>query len=138
MAMVAEKLFPCMGDGDHALLLNNLGGATELEMAVLAEEIARSALAPKVRWVIGPAALMTSLDMQGFSEHALGADVEQLDDAFFVGGDNREIGTGEDRGLQGPRFQQRFLAPHFGGAIRLAGCVRKGESAYCFGHRRSP
>ncbi|MEX2518409.1 MAG: dihydroxyacetone kinase subunit DhaK [Paracoccaceae bacterium] len=67
MAMVAEKLLAHLGEGDHALLLNNLGGATELEMGVLAEEMARSALASRVKWVIGPAALMTSLDMQGFS-----------------------------------------------------------------------
>lgn len=67
MAMVAEKLLSHLGEGDHALLLNNLGGATELEMGVLAEEMARSALASRVKWVIGPAAMMTSLDMQGFS-----------------------------------------------------------------------
>jgi dihydroxyacetone kinase len=36
-------------------------------MGVLAEELARSALGPQVRWMIGPAELMTSLDMQGFS-----------------------------------------------------------------------
>ncbi len=67
MAMVADRLLPHLGAGDHVALLNNLGGATPLEMSVLTEELALSALAPHVKWVIGPAEMMTSLDMQGFS-----------------------------------------------------------------------
>lgn len=67
MAMVVAKLSPHTGPGAHVALLNNLGGATPLEMSVLAEELARSALADRVKWIVGPAALMTSLDMQGFS-----------------------------------------------------------------------
>ena len=51
----------------HALLLNNLGSCTELEMGVLAEEITRSDLADALTRVVGPAPLMTSLDMRGFS-----------------------------------------------------------------------
>ncbi len=42
MQMVAEKLLPHMGAGDHVALLNNLGATTPLEMSVLAEELARS------------------------------------------------------------------------------------------------
>jgi dihydroxyacetone kinase len=67
MAMVADRLSPHMGPGDHVALLNNLGGATPLEMGVLAEELSRSSLGPQVKWMIGPAEMMTSLDMQGFS-----------------------------------------------------------------------
>lgn len=67
MAMVADRLAPKIGPGPHAALLNNLGGATPLEMAVLAEELTRSSIGDRVRWMIGPAPLMTSLDMQGFS-----------------------------------------------------------------------
>jgi ATP-dependent dihydroxyacetone kinase len=67
MAMVVEKLLPHVSGDSHVALLNNLGGATPLEMAVLAEELARSAIGPHLKWIIGPAALMTSLDMQGFS-----------------------------------------------------------------------
>jgi dihydroxyacetone kinase len=48
-------------------LLNNLGGATPLEMSVLAEELLASRLAPHIACLVGPGALMTSLDMQGFS-----------------------------------------------------------------------
>jgi ATP-dependent dihydroxyacetone kinase len=67
MAMVVDKLLPHVTGGGHVALLNNLGGTTPLEMAVLAEELARSPLGPHLKWIIGPAALMTSLDMQGFS-----------------------------------------------------------------------
>ena len=74
MAMVVEKLLPHTGAGDHVALLNNLGGTTPLEMSVLAEELARSALGAKIKWLIGPAALMTSLDMHGFSVSLLPVD----------------------------------------------------------------
>ncbi len=67
MAMVVDKLLPHVSGADNVALLNNLGGATPLEMSVLAEELARSPLGPHLKWIIGPAALMTSLDMQGFS-----------------------------------------------------------------------
>ncbi|MEQ9333129.1 dihydroxyacetone kinase subunit DhaK, partial [Thalassobaculum sp.] len=68
VALVAARLKPHLAEGRrHALLLNNLGGCTPLEMAVLAEELCRSELAPALGWMIGPAPLMTSLDMRGFS-----------------------------------------------------------------------
>jgi len=67
MTMVIERLLPYLGQGGHAVLLNNLGSATPLEMSVLAEELMRSALARHVKLIIGPAPLMTSLDMRGFS-----------------------------------------------------------------------
>ena len=67
MAMVVDRLRPSLGSGPHAALLNNLGGATPLEMSVLAEELARSEIGGQIRWMVGPAELMTSLDMQGFS-----------------------------------------------------------------------
>ena len=67
MAMVLDRLTPHVGPGDHVALLNNLGGATPLEMAVLTEELAGSALGNRIKWLIGPAEMMTSLDMQGFS-----------------------------------------------------------------------
>ena len=67
MARVVDLLRPAMGDGPHVALLNNLGGATQLEMQVLTEELARSAIGGQISHLIGPAAMMTSLDMQGFS-----------------------------------------------------------------------
>ncbi len=65
MHMVMSKLAPHMGDGPVVALLNNLGGTTPLEMSVLAGEMAREN--PQIRFVIGPAPMMTSLDMHGFS-----------------------------------------------------------------------
>ncbi len=56
MAMVVDRLAPHAGAGDHVALLNNLGGTTPLEMSVLAEELARSALASRVKWLVGPPA----------------------------------------------------------------------------------
>ncbi|MFT7595332.1 MAG: ATP-dependent dihydroxyacetone kinase [Paracoccaceae bacterium] len=67
MAMVVDRLGPTIGEGAHVALLNNLGGTTPLEMAVLAEELARSAIGGQIAWMVGPAPMMTSLDMQGFS-----------------------------------------------------------------------
>ena len=56
-------------------------------------------------------------------QHSFGADIEELDDAFLVGGDDREIGAGQNGVLQGARFQQRDLAPHFGAAVGIAARV---------------
>lgn len=67
MEMVVDRLAPKMAAGPHVALLNNLGGATPLEMSVLCEELARSRIGAQIRWMVGPAPLMTSLDMQGFS-----------------------------------------------------------------------
>jgi dihydroxyacetone kinase len=74
MQMVAEKLLPHMGAGDHVALLNNLGATTPLEMSILTEELARSPLGARTKWIIGPAAMMTSLDMHGFSVSLLPVD----------------------------------------------------------------
>ncbi|RGP35347.1 dihydroxyacetone kinase subunit DhaK [Pseudotabrizicola alkalilacus] len=77
MAMVVDRLMPHLGHGDYVALVNNLGGTTPLEMSVLAEELGRSALADRVKWIIGPAPLMTSLDMHGFSVSLLPVTAEQ-------------------------------------------------------------
>ena len=67
MDMVAEKLAPHIGPGPHVALINNLGSTTPLEMAVLSEELHKSRIGGQIRWMIGPAPMMTSLDMRGFS-----------------------------------------------------------------------
>ncbi|MBO6756594.1 MAG: dihydroxyacetone kinase subunit DhaK [Roseibium sp.] len=67
MEMVVDRLAPNLSPGPHAALLNNLGSTTPLEMAVLAEELTRSRIGSQIRWLVGPAPMMTSLDMQGFS-----------------------------------------------------------------------
>lgn len=67
MSMVVERLATKIAPGPHVALLNNLGSTTPLEMAVLSEELIRSRIGGQIHWMIGPAALMTSLDMHGFS-----------------------------------------------------------------------
>lgn len=67
MAAVTAKLATVMDPGSHVVLLNNLGGATELEMSILANELVKSAIGHQLQLVVGPAAMMTSLDMRGFS-----------------------------------------------------------------------
>lgn len=67
MDMVVDRLAPHLKKTQYVALLNNLGGATSLEMAVLTNELVTSRIGGQIRWLLGPAPLMTSLDMQGFS-----------------------------------------------------------------------
>lgn len=78
MALVLERLKPHAGQGPKVALLNNLGGATPLEMAVLAEELAKSAVIDDIQYLVGPAAMMTSLDMRGFSVSLLPVQAAEL------------------------------------------------------------
>ena len=76
---MAERLATLPGDGSHVVLLNNLGGTSALEMGVLAHEVTRSALAARISHIVGPAAMMTSLDMRGFSVSVLPSTVADLE-----------------------------------------------------------
>lgn len=67
MTVVIEKLNIAMDDRPHIALLNNLGGASVLEMSVLLQELITSSMASNISHIIGPASMMTSLDMRGFS-----------------------------------------------------------------------
>lgn len=67
IAKVIEKLAITMPTTPHVVLLNNLGGSSVLEMSILAKELLKSAIAPHLRFMIGPGAMMTALDMHGFS-----------------------------------------------------------------------
>ena len=82
MEMVVDRLAPTVGAGPHVALLNNLGGATPLEMAVLANELATSRISPQIKWIVGPGAMMTSLDMRGFSVSVL--PVAQAEEAALM------------------------------------------------------
>ena len=75
MRQVLEKLKPAAGDGSCVALLNNLGSTTPLEMAVLSRTLAESGIATHI---IGPALMMTSLDMHGFSVSLLPIDDQEL------------------------------------------------------------
>ncbi len=76
MALVLDKLKPHM-TGQCVALINDLGGTTPLEMSVLAHALAQ---ADVVSHVVGPAPMMTSLDMHGFSVSVL-----PVDDADLAG-----------------------------------------------------
>ncbi|TGD97455.1 dihydroxyacetone kinase subunit DhaK [Methylobacterium nonmethylotrophicum] len=64
MGRLAEAV---AGDGPLALLVNNLGGTTALEMQVLTRAVLATPLGGRVRLLLGPAAAMTALDMHGAS-----------------------------------------------------------------------
>ncbi len=71
MDMMLDKLSPRIGDMPHVAILNNLGGTTPLEMSVLAHELASNPKAAQIKHIVGPASLMTALDMHGFSVSVL-------------------------------------------------------------------
>lgn len=83
IAAVAAKLAPGMDNRPHVALLNNLGGISALEMLILSNELLSSAIAANLKFIIGPAAMMTSLDMRGFSVsvYPLNQEEEKLLDA---------------------------------------------------------
>ncbi len=62
MTTVVEKLRG-HSSGDTIAIVNNLGSTTPLEMSVLTHALTESGM---VKQIIGPAPLMTSLDMHGF------------------------------------------------------------------------
>lgn len=64
---LVEPLRAAVGNDRVAVLINNLGGVSALEMALLTKELAHSALRDQLAYLIGPAPLVSSLDMKGFS-----------------------------------------------------------------------
>lgn len=73
--IMLEKLGPHLNGSQRVALLNNLGSTTPLEMSVLSLALAQSGIA---QHVIGPASMMTSLDMHGFSISVLDVDDDDL------------------------------------------------------------
>ena len=61
---IAARLDPA---SDYALLINNLGSVPPLEMSLVANAVLASPLAKRVTLTMGPAPLMTALNMNGFS-----------------------------------------------------------------------
>lgn len=78
-AAMSAKLEAAMKDGPHVALLNNLGGASVLEMSIILKEMVSSSLGKNITHVVGPASMMTSLDMRGFSVSIFPADSEELE-----------------------------------------------------------
>jgi dihydroxyacetone kinase len=78
MAAVVSKLVNAIEDRPHVALINNLGGTSALEMSVLTHELITSSIGNRISHVVGPAAMMTSLDMRGFSLSLYPADEAEL------------------------------------------------------------
>jgi ATP-dependent dihydroxyacetone kinase len=76
-AIVVERLFAAVKPASgYALLINNLGSTTPLEMGLIANEVLKGTHGKKIKLVCGPASLVTSLDMHGFSLSLLPLTVE--------------------------------------------------------------
>ena len=66
--VVLDRLFAAARPArSYALLVNNLGSTTALEMNLLTNEVLASRQGARVKLVLGPAMLVSSLDMHGFS-----------------------------------------------------------------------
>ncbi len=65
--MMADRLSHSVTGDRLALLVNNLGSASALEMQILTRAVLATDLGKRVRLLIGPAPLMTALDMHGAS-----------------------------------------------------------------------
>ncbi|WP_421363619.1 dihydroxyacetone kinase subunit DhaK, partial [Agrobacterium rosae] len=78
VAAMVERLAASMSDKPHVALVNNLGGTSILEMSVVVHELLQSAIGSKISHIIGPAPMMTSLDMQGFSISVFPAEKAEL------------------------------------------------------------
>ncbi|WP_457578613.1 dihydroxyacetone kinase subunit DhaK [Ensifer adhaerens] len=79
VAAMVERLQAAMEDKPHVVLVNNLGGTSILEMSILMHELAQSAIADRIVHMVGPAPMMTSLDMRGFSVSVYPADKAELE-----------------------------------------------------------
>jgi len=81
VSKVVEKLVPTMADAPHAILINNLGGASVLEMSILTQDLFSSDISDRITHIVGPSAMMTALDMHGFSISVV--ELTQDDDALL-------------------------------------------------------
>jgi dihydroxyacetone kinase len=78
VAVSLERLSATMDDQPHVALINNLGGTSALEMSIIVNEVLDSALADRISHIVGPATMMSALDMHGFSVSVLPADSGEL------------------------------------------------------------
>ncbi len=68
VGLMVDKLCERLPAGTRfGLLINSLGSVPPIEMGVIANEVLTSRLGEQVELVFGPAPLVTSLDMNGFS-----------------------------------------------------------------------
>ena len=65
--LMAEKLLAKTNNQKYALLLNNLGGTSPLEMSLLTKDVVESSLGKDMDYLFGPKPFVTAIDMKGFS-----------------------------------------------------------------------
>lgn len=76
---VIDALMSVTQGGKQVMLLNNLGSTTPLEMSIIANTILNGEQGDNITAVVGPAPLMTSLNMHGFSISLLPARPEYVE-----------------------------------------------------------
>lgn len=67
VAKVVDKLSVTLPNTPHVVLVNNFGGTSVLEMSILTHDLLSSPIGEQVQLIVGPASMMTALDMHGFS-----------------------------------------------------------------------
>lgn len=65
--LMAGKLLAKTNNQKYALLLNNLGGTSPLEMSLLTKDVVESSLGKDMEYLFGPKPFVTAIDMKGFS-----------------------------------------------------------------------
>ena len=65
--LMAGKLLAKTNGQKYALLLNNLGGTSPLEMSLLTKDVVESSLGNDMAYLFGPKPFVTAIDMKGFS-----------------------------------------------------------------------
>lgn len=78
VALMVRRLSEGGGNGPYVALLNNLGGTSSLEMSVLTTDLVRSSLGERISHFVGPASLMSAIDMRGFSISLMAADDREI------------------------------------------------------------
>lgn len=88
VALMSARLQAALPSNDpearYAALINDLGAVPPIEMALVANELLGSPLAGQLDLVVGPAPVMTSLDMNGFSLSLLRLDLDARRHAALV------------------------------------------------------
>lgn len=64
---MVNKIQEARSTTENAILLNNLGGLSTIEMNIVVKEVIESELGRKAKLIIGGGPLMTAIDMKGFS-----------------------------------------------------------------------
>ena len=69
MALAIDKLEANLPDanGRYAMIFNNMGSVSPIEMSLLVNSFSKTKLAEKIDYMIGPGTLMSSINMSGFS-----------------------------------------------------------------------